>query len=323
MRNRQKADISVVVATYNGELFLEKQLQSILNQTILPSEIIICDDCSNDETIKILDELRNKNNLIKVFLNKENIGFQKNFIKAIEKSTCNYIALSDQDDIWTSNHLELLYNVLLENDTDLACGVSIQCDEEDRLISKPSFSKIRVDSLKNMQFENLIHGNFVQGSACMFKRKLFNAACPFPDSNYVFHDYWLALNAVMNNGLSFIHEPILYYRCHGSSITNSGSMDLFSKYKRKINNFFKPEHLEPIKRTYYTLLYFKDKYNFPNDYSKKLDDVIMFFESLVNGKRRLYCLRYYFSNMRKISKDVNCLGGIIRAVKWFVFCWNN
>ena len=87
--------ISVAMATYNGERYLPVQLDSILNQTIQDFEIVICDDCSRDNTRKILEDYAKLDSRIKVYLNETNLGFKKNFEKAISLCSGDYVALSD------------------------------------------------------------------------------------------------------------------------------------------------------------------------------------------------------------------------------------
>jgi len=100
MKKFNKNTISVALCTYNGELYLREQLESILKQTFPPDEIIICDDGSTDTTIKILEEFRRKSFIpVKVYYNKENLGVSKNFEKAISLCSGDIIFLSDQDDV--------------------------------------------------------------------------------------------------------------------------------------------------------------------------------------------------------------------------------
>ena len=91
--------ISVVLTTYNGEKFLKEQLDSLYNQTMLPDEIVVVDDCSNDKTVEILEKYKNTKGL-RYYVNDVNIGVNKNFEKAIKLCQGDYIALCDQDDIW-------------------------------------------------------------------------------------------------------------------------------------------------------------------------------------------------------------------------------
>lgn len=100
--------VSVVLCTYNGEKFLRPQIDSITAQTYPNLEIIIVDDVSSDSTSSILEEYRQKDSRVKFHINSANIGYNKNFEKAFSLATADYIAISDQDDIWESNKIELM-----------------------------------------------------------------------------------------------------------------------------------------------------------------------------------------------------------------------
>lgn len=89
--------ISIAMTTYNGEKYLREQLDSILNQTFSDFELIICDDCSKDATVKILEEYSLKDKRVRYFVNEKNLGFKKNFEKAISLCSGEYVAFSDQD----------------------------------------------------------------------------------------------------------------------------------------------------------------------------------------------------------------------------------
>ena len=95
--------ISVVLCTYNGEKFVAQQIESILNQVLLPDELIISDDCSTDSTADIVREFARENpDLIRFVQGTENVGFIKNFEQAIGLADGEIIFLSDGD---TSNRI--------------------------------------------------------------------------------------------------------------------------------------------------------------------------------------------------------------------------
>ena len=102
--------ISVAMATYNGEKYIHDQIESILSQTRVPDEIIITDDCSTDETLRIAQGFADANpNIIwKISRNENNKGYIKNFLDAISQTTGDVIILSDQDDVWADNKVELI-----------------------------------------------------------------------------------------------------------------------------------------------------------------------------------------------------------------------
>lgn len=98
--------VSIAMATYNGEKYLKEQLDSIYAQTYKNIEVIVCDDCSSDKTVEILDEYKEKYGL-KYYINEKNLGFKKNFEKAISLCSGDFIALADQDDIWIESKIEI------------------------------------------------------------------------------------------------------------------------------------------------------------------------------------------------------------------------
>ena len=92
--------ISIAMTSYNGEKYIREQLDSILTQTYGNFELIICDDRSKDSTVEIIKDYCIKDSRIKLYVNEKNLGFKKNFEKAISLCKGEYIALSDQDDIY-------------------------------------------------------------------------------------------------------------------------------------------------------------------------------------------------------------------------------
>ena len=105
--------ISIALATYNGAAYLKEQLESYCSQTQLPDELVVCDDCSTDETIRILEKfIQDAPFEVQICKNQINLGVTKNFEKAVSLCTGDYIFLSDQDDIWLADKIKVLTEVL-------------------------------------------------------------------------------------------------------------------------------------------------------------------------------------------------------------------
>lgn len=212
--------ISIAMATYNGAKYLKEQLNSILNQTYQDFELIICDDCSSDLTYSILQEYAANDQRIHVYKNIENLGFKKNFEKAVSLCDGDYIAFSDQDDIWMENHLELLLQNI--KNKSLACGNSILIDQEGHTLGMTLKYQESLDYIPKNDIDKsisiILFRNPYQGASMMINRKLRNIAFPIPE-NVNYHDTWLASVACYVDGINYIDIPLLKYRRLPNSIT--------------------------------------------------------------------------------------------------------
>ena len=212
--------ISIALASYNGSKFIREQLDSILAQTYQDFEVVICDDCSTDNTWQILGDYASTDNRIKIFENECNLGFKKNFEKAISLCSGEYIALSDQDDIWTKNHLEVLLTNL--GDKSIAGGNAILVDAEGNSIGK---KLNEVDDFTFFQEDKFIYriiftSDPIQGGSMIMPKKFIKKCLPIPEK-VKYHDAWFAACACFENGISYTFDVINNYRQHGNNITFS------------------------------------------------------------------------------------------------------
>src|SRR5690554_6867365 len=97
--------VSIVLCTYNGERFLREQLDSLVRQDYPNLEIIALDDDSSDLSYEILKEYEHRFDFITAIKNPENMGYLRNFEKGISLCHGDYIAMSDQDDIWHTDKI--------------------------------------------------------------------------------------------------------------------------------------------------------------------------------------------------------------------------
>ena len=212
--------ISIAMTTYNGEKYLREQIDSILSQIYSDFELIICDDCSSDDTRKILSEYAKKDKRVKVFFNKNNLGFKKNFEKAINLCTGDFIALSDQDDIWFANHLK----ILLENlkDFSMSVGNAVLVDsfgkELGQLLNQNEGLYILPSDKQKLIYRIILGGNCFQGASSLFRASFIKKVLPIPN-DVLYHDAWFAACATMDRGISYTFTPITYYRQHGNNVT--------------------------------------------------------------------------------------------------------
>ncbi|ANF50409.1 hypothetical protein A0O34_07710 [Chryseobacterium glaciei] len=216
--------VSVALCTYNGEKYLSDQLDSIMNQTTLVDEIVICDDGSNDKTINILYDYQSKfPDIIKIFRNEKNLGFIKNFEKAINLSSHEIIIISDQDDIWGKDKIQETVHFLETNPQ--YDGVFHDLKLIDNEKTYPSYldwkkithEEINQEIKNNELFAALVKkGSFILGCALAIKKDALKAHDMenFP----IAHDYYIAQKLSLKNKLGFISKSLSSYRLHANQV---------------------------------------------------------------------------------------------------------
>lgn len=216
--------LSVAMCTYNGSKFLENQINSIINQSRPVDEIIICDDCSTDGTIAIINNyILQFPGLIYLYENKENIRSIKNFEKAISKCTGDYIFLADQDDIWHTHKVDSIISKFEENESleGIFSNGKLIDDNNDTIPNTDmwtSFNFFEKNLEKPIDLFYLLkhHANMVTGATLCIKKSIVDIILPFPDLNKkkFFHDEWIALILASRNSLDYIDEYLISYRIH-------------------------------------------------------------------------------------------------------------
>ena len=214
------------MATYNGAGYVSEQIESVLSQTYRDFEFVICDDCSTDGTVDILQRYAGRDGRIRVFTNRCNLGFKDNFQRAIECcGNTEYVALCDQDDVWTEDHLQHLMDIV--GDKVLACANSTITDCRLNptgltLAQQQSLDYIPEDDMQKSQ-TILLWRNPFQGSTMLVHRSLLDRALPFP-AGVGFHDSWLAILSCFAGGMVYSPHPISLYRMHGSNVSGDKMM---------------------------------------------------------------------------------------------------
>lgn len=230
---------SVALCTYNGEEYIIEQLNSIIEQTITTNEIIICDDCSTDNTVIIIQEFieRNKTQNIKFFINNQNLGFVKNFEKCISLSTHEYIFLSDQDDFWFPDKIERTLNFFKNHpNLDMVFTNALVVDEKLNSLGVSmsetlDFNKTERKSTSfDWLFRKLSYTSLVVGATVCIKNNQKQNILPFIKNEHYIHDAWLGLVLSYQNKLGYLDEYLIKYRQHskqsiGANLKETNSVD--------------------------------------------------------------------------------------------------
>jgi glycosyltransferase involved in cell wall biosynthesis len=223
-----KPPISVVLCTYNGAKYIEAQLASILAQTYAVAEIIVVDDVSSDDTMAVVERAAARDSRISLSQNTFNIGFTSNFESALQMAKHDYIAISDQDDIWQEQKIEKMIAAIAPE------AAAIYCDSV-RFTKEIPVNPTKNKSSRHVAGTNvrkLAMYNTVSGHALIIRKNLLEKALPIPSA--VYYDWWLALQAVTNGGLQYLDEILVYQRAHDNNVTitkNTSSKELRNSYR--------------------------------------------------------------------------------------------
>lgn len=221
--------ISICIPTYNGEKYVQEQLDSILCQLGEQDEIIISDDGSTDKTITIIKEY--KDNRIKIFYNNSLKGTKYNIENALNNAVGEYIFLADQDDIWTTNKIRITMEYL-------KCYSLVISDckvvDANLNVLNESFFKIS-GSRKNKIFALMFITPYL-GCCMAFNRKILEKCLPFPKSN-TGHDIWIGNISAFAYNVKFISDKLVFYRRHGNNVSGTTEKSVYSFYKKSFFRF--------------------------------------------------------------------------------------
>ncbi len=217
--------VSVALASYNGEKYIGRQIESILRNLSAQDELVVSDDGSGDETLRIVESFRDPR--IKIVAG-PGLGVKKNFENAIKNCTGKYIFLSDQDDVWMDGKVDAVLDVFEECDCPVVVHDSIVVDEEEQEI-EGSFFDYRKSGPGFIK--NFVKNTYV-GCCMAFDSELVKDILPIPD-DIEMHDQWIGLMGERKGKPAFITDRLILFKRHGDNTS-----DPFHHYplKKMIHN---------------------------------------------------------------------------------------
>lgn len=220
-RDAFRPTISVCMATYNGERYLEEQIGSILVQLSNGDELIIVDDASSDRTREIIFGF--KDSRIHLICNRMNRGVQASFETALMAARSEIVFFSDQDDVWAKHKVAEILKAFEENqEVTLILSDSNVIDAEGNVIAD-SYYRNR-SPFRDGLLANLLHFRY-QGCAMAIRRKILPQIMPFPHGYDLLHDLWIGIrNELAGNKVLFIKKPLFSYRRHGLNVSHTMSL---------------------------------------------------------------------------------------------------
>jgi glycosyltransferase involved in cell wall biosynthesis len=214
-----RPQVTVCMATFNGVKYLIEQIDSILAQLETGDELVIVDDCSTDDTVSLIKSY--PSDIVKVYVNDENLGHVKTFEKALRLATKDIILLSDQDDIWIPGRVSLFLTEILNNTCLLVTSNFGLIDESCNLLKDPAVILLKRNSNTSvLNYIGILFGRRPYfGCTMALRRDLLEIALPIP-SFVESHDLWLAFvsNALMRN--SHIETQTVLRRIHSHNLSS-------------------------------------------------------------------------------------------------------
>ena len=313
--------ISIALCTYNGEKFLLEQLESFLRQKRLPDELIVCDDCSTDASIKLIEKFsQNASFPVRIHVNEKKLGSTKNFEKAISLCTGDVIFLSDQDDVWLPEKIQVIASEFEQNNNLGMVFTNAELVDEDLIslghalwdFTFPMDNQIRAKNGK--LFEVLLGHNVVTGATIAFRTCYRDQFSPMPtDIPYVIHDAWISLVISANAEVGMLSESLIKYRQHsnqqlGIGINPKNSSDRNDEFAKLIA-FQRTEQIRLTKMAHAIE-------TFPPFFSKKYLLEKDFFKTLCNEKNEhSEKIEHYTARKNLSVKKLPRFAPIIREIK--------
>jgi glycosyltransferase involved in cell wall biosynthesis len=219
--------ISVCLASYNGESFIEDQIKSILTQLSFDDELIISDDSSTDATVEIIKSFSDVR--LKLFDKNLFRNPVQNFQNALKHSKGDIIFLCDQDDIWLEGKVSCLTKYLTHYDL-----VTSDCQIVNEKLNVISDTYLKSVDGRTGLIRNLFLKTSPYIGCCMaFNRKVLEKSLPFP-KRIRNHDYWIAMVAEAYFATKIIYHPYVLYRRHDQNVSNTGKKSVNSVMQKLI-----------------------------------------------------------------------------------------
>lgn len=294
--------ITILLATYNGEKYLEAQIESLLKQTYTNWHLIIRDDNSTDKTLAILKQYQQQHPEKITILPSAgaNVGSILNFNALLTfAQDAQYIMFCDQDDRWKENKIATTFSKLceLEQQYGKACPLLVYTnfqyvDETLQIIeSKKNFE---VNRIKHFGFSHLLAQNPVYGCTTIINRALADKIGFIPASAEN-HDYWIALVAAAFGKLYYLNEKTIFYRQHARNVSGNFDNNTFRKRFQRI--ILNKRNFKDAGNKYAMLTTFKEMYG--NTLDKKPATVLNNFLCFFSNKN-LACM------IKSIKNGVRC-----------------
>lgn len=211
----KKPLVSVILPVYNGLPYLEKAIQSILNQTFSNFELLILDDASTDNSWELIKKYAAKDKRIRAFQNKKNLGIGKALNLLIKKTSAQFLARMDADDLMLEKRLEKQINYLQKHPDIVVLGSFMkEIDKKDRVMGK------RIMPVKHKDIYNMMYYAMgIQNPTVVFNRKLIPQNFSWYQEAGLIEDLDMFFRLFKYGRFANLPEFLMLYRIHGENLS--------------------------------------------------------------------------------------------------------
>lgn len=231
--------ISVALCSYNGEKYIEQQLNSILNQSVSIDEIIVCDDGSTDNTVDIVKRVLSEASVsYRIEINEQSLGVAKNFLKALKLTTGQYVFTCDQDDVWNIDKVKTFLCEAERTKKDLYFSNGNLIDSDGNALGNTLWEAYGIYYnviIRSSLIHTLVKKTLATGAAMMVSRELIDMINSIPE-NWL-HDEWFAIVAALKNSMQPINSLTFDYRQHGKNVVGAKKRTFLEKMNVWLSNY--------------------------------------------------------------------------------------
>ncbi|HVE07478.1 MAG TPA: glycosyltransferase [Paraburkholderia sp.] len=218
--------VSVALATCEGARYLAAQLASVAAQTWLPAELVVCDDCSSDDTVRLVEAFATEAPFpVRLVVNPKRLGYRANFMQAAQLCRSELIAFCDQDDVWDANKLAISVDRFVNSDALLLAHNAVVTDSELQPIDTLARDALPAAYNPPLSVGPLAYG---LGFTMMFRRQLllfapyWSRSLDFHDgTSHEGHDQWIFFVANVFGSIAYVDAPLACYRRHATAATHT------------------------------------------------------------------------------------------------------
>lgn len=231
--------VSIILPTYNGEKYIKKSIQSIIDQTYQNWELIVIDDCSTDNTNQIIEEYKKKDHRIKLYRNEENLKLPASLNKGFKLANGDYLTWTSDDNLYNDNAIEKLVGALSD---DVQCGLVFSRME---YIDSDGVLRGLSDNVKD---EMEIYYHNIVGASFMYTREVYERIGEYDVNRFLMEDYDYWLRIVNSFKIKYLPEVLYKYRIHQNSLTETKNRQMLVEKIKLLDEQLMLENLD--KRIY-------------------------------------------------------------------------